>query len=287
MHGKSPRSRARMRAATSSNAADSSWKRATIAPICAISWSRDPADAGAGTGRHRASPAPPQRCDGSDPAKRRKPRKRRAAAARGTSARLGANARRIHVRDHVSGDVVVVRHQSWYRIRCRLYEHRIVVSRWISSGSPARIGMPTPHGRIDTGRRFWAFVTTLPLTLLTLANLIIRIAILRGRSSLVAGGGAGGVHRSGAHVFLLHPIDGRPDAGAGLTGRGGSRRPVVTPQLPASWIVLAAWLAALRTFSCSISRAPSCARSTLSERQQVRVDLILVAVEHMPCGRPG
>src|SRR5258708_1483233 len=50
-----------------------------------------------------------------------------------------------------------------------LYEHRIVVSRWITAG---------PHWNAeaarqdDTGRRFWAVVTTGPLTLLTVANLI-------------------------------------------------------------------------------------------------------------------
>jgi hypothetical protein len=55
-----------------------------------------------------------------------------------------------------------------------LYEHRIVVPRWISSSQTSG-----PHWnadaarRDDTGRRFWAFVTTLPLTLLTLANLIV------------------------------------------------------------------------------------------------------------------
>jgi hypothetical protein len=48
-----------------------------------------------------------------------------------------------------------------------IYEHRIVVPRWIGDGhwnaEAAR--------RDDTGRRFWGLVTTLPLTLLTLANL--------------------------------------------------------------------------------------------------------------------
>jgi hypothetical protein len=53
-----------------------------------------------------------------------------------------------------------------------LYEHRIVVSRWV--GAEAEAG---PHWNAeaarqdDTGRRFWVFVTTVPLTLLTLANL--------------------------------------------------------------------------------------------------------------------
>lgn len=54
-----------------------------------------------------------------------------------------------------------------------LYEGRIVVPEWLSS---------TPDGtrhwnahearRDDTGRRFWVFVTTIPLTLLTVANLV-------------------------------------------------------------------------------------------------------------------
>ncbi len=48
-----------------------------------------------------------------------------------------------------------------------LYEHRIVVSRWLAGGhwnaEAAR--------QDDTGRRFWAFVSTGPLTLLTIANI--------------------------------------------------------------------------------------------------------------------
>ena len=54
-----------------------------------------------------------------------------------------------------------------------LYEHRIVVSRWIGSspGSERRWDAEAAR-RDDTGRRFWFLVTTVPLTLLTLANLI-------------------------------------------------------------------------------------------------------------------
>jgi hypothetical protein len=53
-----------------------------------------------------------------------------------------------------------------------LYEHRIVVSRWISfSPEYGTHWHAEAARRDDTGRRFWAFVTTLPLTLLTLANL--------------------------------------------------------------------------------------------------------------------
>ena len=50
-----------------------------------------------------------------------------------------------------------------------LYEHRIVVSRWITAGPRWNAESARQD---DTGRRFWAFVTTGPLTLLTVANLI-------------------------------------------------------------------------------------------------------------------
>jgi hypothetical protein len=48
-----------------------------------------------------------------------------------------------------------------------LYETRMIVSPWIVAlqrGDDARL--------LDSGQKFWAFVTTLPLTLLTLASLV-------------------------------------------------------------------------------------------------------------------
>lgn len=55
-----------------------------------------------------------------------------------------------------------------------LYEHRIVISRWISSSEDSVSHWNAEAARRDdTGRRFWAFVTTVPLTLLTLANLFV------------------------------------------------------------------------------------------------------------------
>ncbi len=54
-----------------------------------------------------------------------------------------------------------------------LYESRIVVPRWISGSSDGvQHWNAEAARRDDTGRRFWGFVTTVPLTLLTLANLI-------------------------------------------------------------------------------------------------------------------
>src|SRR5437899_11658950 len=47
-----------------------------------------------------------------------------------------------------------------------LYAARIVVPLWASS-PPESLRSP------DSGRKFWAFVTTIPLTILTLATLVI------------------------------------------------------------------------------------------------------------------
>jgi hypothetical protein len=54
-----------------------------------------------------------------------------------------------------------------------LYEQRIIVPLWFSrsSGSSIRVNSAAMRDT-DAGRRFWAFVTTVPLTLLTLANLV-------------------------------------------------------------------------------------------------------------------
>ena len=54
-----------------------------------------------------------------------------------------------------------------------LYEQRIILPQWFSRSSESGIRVNSAAMRsTDTGRRFWAFVTTVPLTLLTLANLV-------------------------------------------------------------------------------------------------------------------
>ncbi len=55
-----------------------------------------------------------------------------------------------------------------------LYESRIVFPQWLghSPGSAARWNAEAARAA-DTGRTFWVFVTTGPLTLLTLANLVV------------------------------------------------------------------------------------------------------------------
>ena len=53
-----------------------------------------------------------------------------------------------------------------------VYEARITVPRWIgpSNTSPPR-WHPDEAKQDDVGRRFWVFATTIPLTILTVANL--------------------------------------------------------------------------------------------------------------------
>ncbi len=53
-----------------------------------------------------------------------------------------------------------------------LYEQSIVLPLWFERSAVGSIRVNSEAmRRTDTGRRFWAFVTTVPLTLLTLVNL--------------------------------------------------------------------------------------------------------------------
>jgi hypothetical protein len=52
-----------------------------------------------------------------------------------------------------------------------LYEHRIALPRWITRAGGVLHWDAASARRDDTGLRFWAYVSTGPLTILTLANL--------------------------------------------------------------------------------------------------------------------
>ena len=54
-----------------------------------------------------------------------------------------------------------------------LYEHRVVTPNWITHDATGSHWNAEMARRDDTGLRFWAYVTTGPLTLLTLANLFM------------------------------------------------------------------------------------------------------------------
>lgn len=55
-----------------------------------------------------------------------------------------------------------------------VYEHRVVMAKWITFSPQSGAHWNADAAREDdTGRRFWVFVSTIPLTLLTLANLFL------------------------------------------------------------------------------------------------------------------
>jgi hypothetical protein len=55
-----------------------------------------------------------------------------------------------------------------------LYEQRVILPQWFPRSSESGLRVNSAAMRsTDTGRRFWALVTTVPLTLLTLANLVV------------------------------------------------------------------------------------------------------------------
>lgn len=55
-----------------------------------------------------------------------------------------------------------------------LYEHRIILPQWFSGSLKTGLRVDREAMRTtDTGRRFWAYVTTVPLTLLALASMVI------------------------------------------------------------------------------------------------------------------
>jgi hypothetical protein len=131
-----------------------------------------------------------------------------------------------------------------------VYEHRIVLSRWInaSSGSNAHWN-PEAAREDDTGRRFWAFVSTMPLTLLTLANLFL---------AWRASGAVRGWWLSAALLALADRVFTFSyfiPTMIGLMGAPDSPKSVVSATRWANLnhvrhvILLAAWLAALNTFA--------------------------------------
>jgi len=130
-----------------------------------------------------------------------------------------------------------------------VYEHRIVVSRWIDTSSPEVRWNPDAARADDTGRRFWVFVTTVPLTLLALANLLS--ALMAGgalRGWWLAASGAALADRAVTFLFFIPT----------MIALIGSPEPSASVAAATRWstlnylrhvMVLAAWLAALRTFA--------------------------------------
>ena len=56
-----------------------------------------------------------------------------------------------------------------------LYETRIILPQWFIKSEKGFLVNNKAMNETDTGRKFWGFVTTMPLTLLTIANLVVAL----------------------------------------------------------------------------------------------------------------
>ena len=131
-----------------------------------------------------------------------------------------------------------------------LYEGRIVVPDWITSSPDGSTHWnPEAARQDDTGLRFWAFVTTGPLTLITVANLLFaRRASGALRSWWLTAAAAALCDRVFTFAYFIPTM-------VGLMGRMDSPEAAASAKTWANLnyvrhaIVLVAWLAALKAFS--------------------------------------
>jgi hypothetical protein len=131
-----------------------------------------------------------------------------------------------------------------------IYEHRIVVARWLASTSGSDSGWNAEAARQDDpGRRFWVFISTLPLTFLTLANLFVAWrAAGTVRGWWLAAGIAALADRVLTFSYFIPT----------MVGLMASSESPESAAIAARWshlnylrhaIVLAAWLAAMQAFA--------------------------------------
>jgi hypothetical protein len=117
--------------------------------------------------------------------------------------------------------------------------------------------MPKPcAGRDDTGRRFWAFVTTLPLTLLTLTNLFVAWqASGNVRVWWLGAGLAALADRAFTFSYFIPTMVGLMSAADSPEAVAVAKRWLNLNYLR-HVIVLSAWLASLKTFALFYSAVP-------------------------------
>jgi hypothetical protein len=131
-----------------------------------------------------------------------------------------------------------------------IYEHRIVVSRWLISDHGRGASWNAEAARQDdTGRRFWVFTSTVPLTLLTIVNLFVAWRSPETvRGWWLAAGFAALADRAFTFSYFIPTM-------IGLMGASDSPE---SAAIASRWanlnylrhtIVLMAWLAAMKTFA--------------------------------------
>jgi hypothetical protein len=131
-----------------------------------------------------------------------------------------------------------------------IYEHRIVVSRWLSRSAGSGVHWNAEAARADdTGRRFWAFASTMALTLLTFANMFLAwraSGAIRGwwlAAALIAL--AERLFTFAYFIPTMIGLMGAPDSAESVAS--ATRWAILNHVRHA--ILFAAWLAALKTFA--------------------------------------
>jgi len=133
-----------------------------------------------------------------------------------------------------------------------LYEMRINVPRWFAPRSPTPVNVSAIQAD-DSGRRFWAFVTTGPLTLLTLSGLAVTWNPVTARDQWwMAAAGLTLVERIGTFAYFIPQLLRllQPERLTQERGCQAATRWIRLNYLRGA-VALVAWLAALRALSLS------------------------------------
>jgi hypothetical protein len=130
-----------------------------------------------------------------------------------------------------------------------VYEARIVVPDWIDASAAAPQWNPDAARHDDTGRRFWIAVTTVPLTLLTLANLVAAWRAPHGLRRWWLGAAATALADRVLTLSYFVPTMIRLMEHAHSPDAGSAAVQWMQLNHGRHVVVLVAWLAALRTFS--------------------------------------
>ena len=130
-----------------------------------------------------------------------------------------------------------------------LYEHRIVVPGWITSDRGGVHWNGKAATRDNVGLRFWAYVTTGPLTLLTIANLAAAwVATGPERTWWLAAGLAALADRVLTFAYFIPTMIRLMNAADSPAAAAAAARWVGMNYVRHA-ITLVAWLAALNAFS--------------------------------------
>ena len=133
-----------------------------------------------------------------------------------------------------------------------LYELRVNVPRWFApaAGPAIRVNVDAIRSD-DSGRRFWAYVTTVPLTLLTLAGCLVAWSPETSRERWwLAGAGIMFVERIGTFGYFIPQLLKllQPERLAGQRAEQAARVWTRLNYIRAA-LAFAGWLAALRALS--------------------------------------